>query len=169
MTEDINLKNIGIILFFVIIVLAVIYVPKLFDKDNSDNVDRFGNDFELKSKYGVNEYIPIMISDEQMAKKYLIDYINQIIYDINGSYKLLDKDYREERFGNAQIYIDYINSLNLSSSTLVDRYAVDERTGYKYYYVYDKEGHLFIFKTKGVMQYEVYFDDIDAFEEGDEE
>ncbi len=162
MKNNDNKGSIVLLIFVIVCVLGVIYIPRLF-KGNGEGMSTLK--LIEKDYYGVNEYIPVYVDDEQMSKKYLQDYINSLIYDMDGSYKLLDKEYREEKFGNIYNYKYFIDSLNISTSAEVAKYAVYERFGYKYYDLYDKDGHRFIFKTDGVLQYKVYFDDIDEGEE----
>ena len=155
MKNNDNLKSFLLIILFVISILAVLYIPKFFKKDVDGYVYE---EFIKKAKYKVNEYIPIMINDEQMSRKYLNDFINIIIDDIDYSYTLIDEDYKNEKFGSLDSYKKYIYDLKLPVIDTVDKYAVYDLNGYKYYDIYDKDGHRFIFKTKGVMQYKVLFD-----------
>ena len=53
---------------------------------------------------------------------------------------------------------NYVKSLN-STVFEVKRFYVDSADGYKLYGAYDNNDNLFIFKTKGVMQYTVFLDD----------
>ena len=161
-----NNKRNNIILIVILFVVAslVVYVPKYFDKHKNfleDDKDLF----KVKDFYKSNEYIPIMINDQQMSRIYYKDFVNSVLSDVNSTYNLIDEDYRKKRFGDIYKYKDYINSLNLSISSDVKRYATYERPGYKYYDIYDKEGNRIIFKTKGVLQYKVLFDDIDKGED----
>lgn len=157
MKKNDNYKNIFLILFIFLCILSVIYIPKLL-KSNNDGYRMGIKEYIKKDKYKVNEYVPIMINDEQMSRKYLNNFISIIIDDIDYSYKLVDKDYRDEKFDDLDNYKNYIYGLKISMTDTVDKYATYELNGYKYYDIYDKDGHRFIFKTKGVMQYKVLFD-----------
>lgn len=157
-----EIKEIILVVFVIVILLSVIYIPKIIKKHKYD-IDN--SSIELKESYGVNEYIPIYVDDKQMAIIYYKDYLNTLMYDIDGSYNLLDKEYRAKRFENRYNYKAYIDSLNISVAASVVKYATYDKLGYKYYDVYDSGGNRFIFKTNGVLQYKVYFDDIS---EGDE-
>ena len=108
--------------------------------------------------YKVNEYIPTYISDESMARIYLNDFINTMFSDPEKSYYLLDKDYREKKFGSISNYYSYIDSQREKSFTL-EKYYKKSLKSYLLFGVYDNNGNIFIFKTKGVMQYSVYLDD----------
>lgn len=144
-----SIKNI-IIVVAIILIFSLLYIiiDKVFNDDSSINL-------YLKN-YKVNEYIPIYVSDEQMAEIYLNDYIHKIYFDINGSYELLDAEYRKQKNLTLESYKSYIYSLNLSSN--MKKYYVIDKDGYLYFGVYDSNGNILVFKTNGVMQYTVYLD-----------
>lgn len=155
MREDSKFSKIILVIIIMGAILSLVYIPKIINKKSTD-IDKYYD--EIKD-YGVNEYIPVMVNDEQMSRKYLNDFKNMLIYDLNGSYELIDYDYRNERFSSIDEYKNFISSLDLSRMTELDKWATYEVNGYKYYDLYDKIGNRFIFKTNGVMQYEVLFDD----------
>ena len=101
-----------------------------------------------------------------MSIKYLNDYIDNVYRDINKSYELLNIDYRNSRFGSVEKYKEYLQSINFSDEVKVYKYSTYEMLGFKYYDILDKNNNRFIFKTNGVMQYELYFEKLD---EGDED
>lgn len=158
MKEENSLKNYIVVIVFALIFALIIYIPKIFNKNN-DGIGKKGFNIISKDKYNVNEYIPIYVDDEQMSRKYLMDYIINVSNDVDNSYNLLNKEYRNYKFGSLDKYKEYINSLGLSISFAIDKYSTYNRQGYKYYDMYDKAGNRFIFRTNGVMQYEVLFDD----------
>lgn len=112
----------------------------------------------IPKTYDVNEYSNVIISDEDMARIYLNDFINNIAYNIESSYYLLDEEYRNAKFGSIDNYINYMRNLNYSSYS-VSRYYKKEVSGYVIYGVYDQNGNFFAFKTNGVMQYSVFLDE----------
>ena len=161
MQKNDSSKTYILLVFVFTCVLAIIYIPKFLKRDEGiSDVKSI-----LKDKYGVNEVVPVYIDDEQMSRKYLQDYINNLIYDMRDSYNLLNEDYRDDRFGSVDNYISYIDSLGIRVDASVLKYYIFETNGYKVYDVFDTDGHRYIFKTKGVMQYEVYFDSIEVEED----
>lgn len=145
------IKN--LIIFVVILLtfsLGYIIIDKLTEKEEEENI-------YLKD-YDVNEYIPTYVSDEDMAKIYLNDYIYKMYSNQEEAYNLLDEEYRNKKFGNLENYTNYVYSLQYSSYTL-SKYYKQEKNGYIIFGVYDTNNNLFIFKTKGVLQYKVYLDD----------
>lgn len=149
--KDNSIKSV-IIVGSIILSIAIIYVilDKVLEKEPV--MDEF-----LKN-YEVNEYITKYVTDEDMAKIYLNDYIHTMYYDIESAYNLLDKEYRDLRFGNIENYKNYIYSLNFPTYEVV-KYYVISRDEYIVFGVYDNNGNFYAFKTKGVLQYSVYLDD----------
>ena len=145
-------KNIVGYVVACIIIVAVVAIVIIFKNKNNakDEYEQY-----LK-KYKVNEYIPVYISDEEMAKIYLNDFLYQIAYDMDNAYELLDEEYRNKKFGSIDNFIDYINSLEYQSFKLKSYYKSNDGTIFK---AYDANDNLYIFKVNGVMQYKVYLDD----------
>lgn len=112
----------------------------------------------IPKTYDINEYTNIIISDEDMARIYLNDFINSVGYNAQASYYLLDEEYRNMRFGNIDNYISYISNFNYSNYD-VSSYYKKEIDGYTIFGVYDQNGNFFAFKTSGVMQYSVFLDE----------
>ena len=100
-----------------------------------------------------------------MSKIYFKDFLNALNTDMDSTYNLLEVDYRESVFENIYNYKKYIDNLELTMGSYVVKCATYERGKYKYYDIYDNDGNRFIFKTNGVMQYKVFFDDIDEGED----
>lgn len=150
MKDKTELRNI-IIFAGIVLVFTIIYfvINKLVNNDNDNQV--------FLKNYQVNEYIPVYVSDEDMAKIYFNDYIYIMYSDVEKAYNLLDESYRNKKFGSLDNYKIYIK--NLSSSHKVDSFYIDDIHKNKIYGVYDTSGNIFIFKTNGVMQYTVYLDD----------
>ena len=145
-----EVKNV-IIFVCIVLVFSTLYmiINNLVNKETEE--------IFLKD-YNVNEYIPIYVSDDDMAKIYLNDYIHIMYTNIDKAYSLLDQDYRNKKFGSVDNYRDYVKSLN-NLSYVVDSFYIDDSRENKIYGVYDTNGNLFIFETNGVMQYTVYLDD----------
>ena len=49
-------------------------------------------------KYNSNEYIPVYITEEDIIKKYLNEFKNNMLYDIEEAYNSLNKEYREKDY-----------------------------------------------------------------------
>lgn len=149
-----NNKETRNIIIFIAIILVFTGAYIIIDKYLNNDVEQK----EFLKNYEVNEYIPTYVSDEEMARIYLNEYIYIMYSDTERAYQLLDEKYRKEKFGDIENFKNYIKTLNYSTYK-VNKFYVDEKGGYKIYGVYDTNGNLFIFKTNGVMQYTVYLDD----------
>lgn len=143
----------GIIIISIILIFVGGYL--LISKLTQDDSLEYE---EFLKNYKVNEYIAAYISDEDMARIYLNDYIYNIYYNAVDAYNLLDEEYREKKFGSIENFKNYIDSLGYSGFYL-DKYYKHEADGYIVFGVYDKNGNFFAFKTKGVLQYTVFLDD----------
>jgi len=146
-----NIKKIVITVGIVLLLIIFYLILKSLSTNN-------GDDEEYLKNYKVNEYISTYVSDEDMARIYLNDYVNNMYLNTENAYNLLDIEYRDKRFGNIDNYKNYVSSLNYTTFTL-DRYYKKESNGYIIFGVYDKNGNFFAFKTKGVMQYTVFLDE----------
>lgn len=142
-----------IIIVAIISIFTIIYLilDKFLNSNNEEMV-------EYLKDYEVNQYIPTYVSDEGMAKIYLNDYIKKTYYDIEGAYELLDEEYRDKKFASLDDFKNYIYS-NTNLNYKLQKYYKITKDGYIIFGVYDERDNLFIFKTKGVMQYSVYLDD----------
>lgn len=146
-------KNFKAILIMVVIFSIIFSIYLIINNVlNKDEEKTYLRDYKS------NEYIKTYISDETMAKIYFSDYMNYLFNDLQKSYDLLDTDYRNKKFGSFQNFENYIKTVDLNSAE-VKSFAIKKSGSYEYFYIYDNSDRLYIFKTKGVMQYSVYLDD----------
>lgn len=148
------------ILIVVFIIFILFYLIRGFIASRTIYTESYLRDEEYimnPKTYDVNEYSVTNISDEQMSNIYLIDYISLIYSDINSAYNLLDETYRNKKFGSLENFKNYITSSKFSNK--ISKYYIQTKGDYTIYGVYDSNNNLFIFKTNGVMQYTVYFDE----------
>ncbi len=150
-----NNKNVKLVIY--IVSIMVIFTIVFIVLNNLLKNKEKGYDEYLKN-YKVNEYIPTYVSDEDMAKIYLKDYIHNMFYDIEAAYDSLDTEYKNKKFGSLDNYKKYVYSLN-NTSYVVSSYYKKDKDGYIYFGVYDTFGNTYVFKTKGVMQYSVFLDE----------
>ena len=142
-------KIFGIIIVACVVILVIYYILSY-----DPNAGEYNN--YLKN-YKVNEYIPVYVNDEEMAKKYFSKYRNIINSDASEAFNLVDEEYRKNKFNNnIENFKSYIRSLNINNVN-VDRYYKTTESEYEVFGVYDTNGNLYKFKTKGVMQFVVEF------------
>ena len=140
----------GLVIFG--IVFAVVYIN---NRKNSKNLSEF---YQPPKNYKINEYIPMYVSDNDMAKIYVYDFINKVITNPEESYNLIDVKYRNAKYPTYQSYHDGF-AVNIDYSFQIAKFFKRGCGSYLCFGVYDSKDNLFIFKTNGVMQYSVYLDD----------
>ena len=147
-------KEIRNVIIFGVIILGFVGIYLLLDK----YLTKEEADQEFLKNYEVNEYIAAYISDEDLTKIYLNEYVHIMYSDVERAYELLDTEYKEKKFGSLETFKEYVNGLTYSNYKL-ERFYVDTDGNYTIYGAFDTNGNIFIFKTNGVMQYTVYLDD----------
>lgn len=117
-----------------------------------------------------NQYQYKNIDDIQMVDDLLVKYKNAVLYNRKEGYELLDKDYREKRFGDYNTFSKYVeNNIKEISSMTFTKYLVNTGDDYKEYVCKDQYENLYIFHEKAVMDCTVKLDtytlDNDTFNE----
>lgn len=141
------------IIIFILILFSILIVYKFNKKDN----ENYEEEFNYLKNYQDNEYMPIYINDESMAKIYFNDYKFYLINNIDEAYDLLNPNYRDKRFPSINAFKEYVNNLDLNIT--IDSYEKKELNDKIVFYLYSENKLIIIFSTEGVMQYEVYFDE----------
>jgi len=140
-----NKKTIIICLLLLFIVLVFCYFinnKNFFSKDERQYEERI-------KKYDANEYIPIYVTESDIANKYLNDFKNLMLSDIEGAFSILNKSYMEKKFGSFEKFRDYIiDEYSVSFYNMnVKEYNVVNLNGYKFYYIRDTRDKLYIFRN----------------------
>ena len=140
--------------------LVLTFFTFIIYKINSNNSKNSGstriNSNYLKN-YEINEVIPIYINDDDIAKKYLSEYVNLLIYHREEAFKLVDTDTLVEKFDNFSAFDKYVDNLMTDSfiKATVKSYSYDITDGVKAMHVIDADGNVFIFKEESLMNYTV--------------
>lgn len=153
-----DFKKIIKILLLVVVLLAItLFGITLYQKysTNNDNESNKSHDL-IPKKYQVNEYSIINIDDRQIANIYLMDYKNELLSDRQSAYDHLNISYREKKFNSIEEFNNVINNYDISNMSLKQFSFSTNRRFLKVYFS-DKDS--FIFKIKGILDYEVYLDD----------
>ncbi len=148
-----NKKVLIVCAFFII--LAII---SAFIINKNEDEFYFQNDSGNYIKdYKINEIIPIYVDKEQLAKKYLAEYVNFMLYYPEKAYELLDEEEKEDRFSDYESFLYYINEIKTLKfeSALVSKYGSISDDGKKGLYVLDSAGNKFYFWENSVMDYKV--------------
>ena len=127
------------------------YDDKMEELSNIDVNEIENNDF--------NEIKNVNVKNEDVAIDYFNNYKYNILNNPEKAYELLDKEYREKRFGNLQEYQKYINE---NKETLKEinpsQYLVNNYENYTEYVCKDQHENLYIFKETAIMDYTVQLD-----------
>ena len=176
------------------------YFIIFFDVDNSTfSITKIGEDEYAKIIKGNVEFkernieknnynvIPsTYFSDEDIARKYFYDYIENANYYPKEAYATLNEQYRVQRFGNYEGYIKYlkdnlnvIKSMDLKSkkdpsdfknyddyqkysddfySKGMDKYSINKYDEYTEYIIIDTYGNYYIFHITAPMKYDLMLD-----------
>lgn len=150
----------SLIIIITILLVGLILIGVLIFNGNEDqNYNRKYD--ESKTKYKINEVVPIYVNQEQMAKKYLSEYVNLIVFDEEKAFELLDESFSQRYFsGDFDAFSKYINSLKTKQfvQAKVTGYDIRKIEGKTYYYVKDLDGNQFLFKESEIRNYTVVID-----------
>lgn len=159
-TIDYIKEHKSLIIIITILIAAFILIGVLIFNGNEDqNYNRKYD--KSKTKYKINEVVPIYVNQEQMAKKYLSEYVNLIVFDEEKAFELLDESFSQRYFsGDFDAFSKYINSLKTKQfvQAKVTGYDIRKIEGKTYYYVKDLDGNQFLFKESEIRNYTVVID-----------
>lgn len=143
--------------FIIITILFSIFYNT--NKNKTDN-EKFSRGWEYLHDYKVNEIVPIYVSKEDMAKKYLANYVYLIINDPKKAYELVDDSYKKEKFANYEEFLAYINKIKSVTfyNAIVKEYSLTSKNNHNYYYIKDNADNNFVFKEISIMNYTVFLD-----------
>ncbi len=106
-----------------------------------------------------NEYIPVEVDSEYMCRQYFNLYKDMTLAKPEMAYDFLDKDYRQQRFGDVSNYIKYLNDNQEYLTTLqLSQYLVNGYDEYTEYVCKDNEENLYIFKETALMEFTMKLD-----------
>ena len=151
-----------IIILLIVAILLIFYINKQ-KKDNSTYGTEFKNYKEEyvapKTKYECNEFSIINMSTHELLQIYFNNYKNAVLEEPEKAYNLLEKEYREKRFGSIEAYKLYIeNNKEKITISAIDSYQVKQDGDNNRYICIDTEGNYYIFNETAVMDYTVILD-----------
>lgn len=117
----------------------------LLDLQTTDNVEiKQYNTFKIK-----------LYSEEEVIKEYCKRLKNDIEYDKDHLYNILDSEYREKRFNSKYEFDNYIKKLNEQKINL-NEYTIDQENNM--YICRDELGMYYIFKINSILDYTIILD-----------
>ena len=105
--------------------------------------------------YNTCEYINVNYAKQMEI--YLDDYVFRTLNDSQNSYNLLNKEYRDKRFGNINEYIKFLNEkIEQLQSIKITQYKFDDKK--MTYEGTDEYGNYYQIKELNYMEYELILD-----------
>ena len=148
----------GIIILIIVLGLFILFVYSINDKSKNNKNIRDVDDAFLRN-YKINEVINVYLTDEDIAKKYLSEYVNLLLYHREEAFKIVNADTLVEKFIDYDSFNKYVkNMLNDSFvKATVKSYTYDIENGKKVMRVMDIDGNKFTFFEDSIMNYTVKF------------
>ena len=108
-----------------------------------------------------NEFKYIKVSEEDMAKNYLNNYKNQLMYNREKAYEMLDKEYSKMKFKDKDEFNQYVENKKIDYFTAsLKEYKVETlEKGMKKYICKDQnENYYYFIETDGILRYTAILD-----------
>jgi len=152
-------KNKGIILGCVVIIIITLLLVFILNRESFEE-EFYMSDSAFLRNYGINEVIPIRVTEEDMAGMYLAEIVGIIMNNPREAYDLLAEDYREialPTFEEFMKYVELMHSERFSRGSL-EKFEVRTERGYRIYDVVDIDGNNFIFRVTSIFNYTILLD-----------
>lgn len=140
-----------------------IYPEEYFKKHNLDKLD-IGDHFDEISKDKIeenknNKFTYRTIKDNEVAMEYFNNYKYLFLYDTDGAYEILDKEYRNKRFKDIQNYKEFASkNREILKKCNATKYQANGTEGDKQFICLDNYGNYYIFNQKNISTYPLYLD-----------
>ena len=128
---------------------------KGFNEFDKESFDLLG--YTKIEKRTFNNYSYEFISDDTYCNSLFESFINRLKYNVDYSFNVLDKTYKNKRFDSIEEYKKYVNNLNLNGLWL-DQFKVNKNGKNKEYICIDNKGKMWIFEENTVMDYNAILD-----------
>lgn len=130
-----------------------------FKEENDMKKILLEKDIEQIERNDNNIYTYIRMKTEDVIRKYIDDYKDKVLNDIEGAFDAIQKDYREVRFSSLLEFEEYIedNKQKLLKITPT-KYKMDETDDYTQYTILDQNDDYYIFRETAIMEYCIILD-----------
>lgn len=107
-----------------------------------------------------NKYISITSNYEETVKDYTNLYKRLALGNPEKMYELLDEDYKQARFGSLEKFKQYIetNKTEIIGINPQQYQVTDGENNTQQYVIIDQNGHYYIVREKGVLDYSILLD-----------
>ena len=128
------------------------------DENSEEILEQYNSPNEIE-KNEENTFKFANVDDFTVIEDYIYDFKKNLYKDIDKSYELLDKEYREKRFDNIEEYKEYVKE-NIKSllSISAESYAKDKKDDYTEYLILDNNDNYYIIKETAIMDYTILLD-----------
>ena len=146
------------------------------------------NDLKIGSskQTNYNKIIQAVMSDEDIAEKYFLDYIQNALHNQEEAYNNIDEEYKKAKFKDFQAYKEYVNKnykrlssmdynslksesdfeteeqyieyINNVETKGLDKYSINKKDGYTQYVCVDKYGCYYVFNATSPFNYKLLLD-----------
>lgn len=147
--------NVNFIIGLLIIVLSGALIFLLLYKRN-DTEYRFELENTSLRNYEVNEVIPVYVTESDIAKKYLTEFVTLMLMNREEAYSLLSAE-SLNRFSTLKSFEDYVASITTEDflKIQVQKYSYDKENQKRVIYVVDADNNTFKFIENSLMDYRV--------------
>ncbi len=126
---------------------------KLINLNEGDTIAFQAKDSIEAKQY--NTFSNELHTDEELVKEYFNKLANDIKYDRNHLYEMLNQDYKQKKFESIDKFSNYINKLSEKELDLSE-YTIDEENGL--YICKDTSERYYVFSINSILEYTVMLD-----------
>lgn len=136
------------------------YLIEQATKEELSNMKKLGKDENIDIPQGTyNNFEYEYINNVKQMEIYLEDFVFEIFNNIENAYNLLNEEYRLQRFGNINEFVEYITEKqNQIRNIKIVQYSVEDETESKVYKGTDEYGNYYHIIENAYMEYEIILD-----------
>ncbi len=137
--------------------------------EDIDQINLEDDETEIISN-GNNSFEYVQVSNEDMCRKYLEDFVEKEFSNPEEAYSIIDEEYKNIRFPTFEDYQEYLEEYqDILQGAVLSEYSVEIKDEYREYTLVDNYDNTYIVKAKGVMDYTILLDNytikVDTYEE----
>ena len=128
-------------------------------EENEVNEVLLAKDIEEIARNDQNIFTYVRMNTQDIIRKYVDDYKDKILNDLEGAYKNIDESYRTARFGSLEAFKIYVENNKQELMKIVPaKYKIDQTDDYTQYTILTPDEDYYIFRETAVMEYSVILD-----------
>lgn len=135
-------------------------IEELSEKENS-NINKIDLRTELTEieNNGNNNMEYTTIKNEEMCRLYYNEFLKLELEKTDEAYKVIDEQYRNERFSSYDKYKEYVDLCKEQIQTgAISKYSVDYKDDYTEYVIVDNYNNYYTLKETSIMNYTIILD-----------